>query len=159
MRTCVSIHISLPFTPVRTFLIGWFCGLNTERVPKRDRVPGVSDTKVPSHSYLRTQMSKLPPSVYILQFCKIPSSLIQTIQTIISPKSVFERAVLFLTDAHIWLFSFAWCRFKSRERICLCVCVRARVCLWWPVEVMNELQLRGPLVSMDSWWMKWKLLK
>lgn len=80
MRDCVcmhvAIHISLSFILVSSFMIGRFSGLNTETVPKRDQIPGVSDTILPSHSYLRTQMLKLPPSVYIVQFCKIPQALL-----------------------------------------------------------------------------------
>lgn len=51
-------------------MIGLFCGMSTELVPKRDRGPGVSDAVALSRSYLRTQMLKLPP------FCKIPPGVI-----------------------------------------------------------------------------------
>lgn len=130
----------------------YICVLQIELWEWWGQLPGVSDPKVPSRSYLRTQMFKLPPSAYELHFCKNPQSLILRTKP---PDWMFDCAIVFWLT---WTFDSSFLH-AATSSVFLCVCACARVCLCSPTEVMNELQLHGPLVSMDSWWMKWKLLK
>ena len=108
----------------------YFLGFNAERVFKTDHVPGASHPKVPSRSYLRTQMFKLPPSVDKLQFCKIP------------PKADTKEPYKFLTECGFAVFFLCCCfvdghtfseflfsSFFFLHRADVCVCVHACVCV------------------------------
>lgn len=104
----------------------------SEHIPKRDQVPGASDPKVLSHSYLRTQMVSLPPSVHIsAQLCKIPQVLLEPYKFL-----GFFVFLFFFMDRHCWLF------FLAVEK-CLCV-----------VASGGYMTYNGVTLWSDSCWMK-----
>lgn len=149
MCICESVCVNMCF--LCPLISSWFCGCNTEDVPKRDRVPGVSDAAALSHSHLRTDVwaSTLrrhpaglqnPPSFSLKNHINLhPIIRKKTIRVIIMILINIIIIVLiqivsicffiFYSYAHLthawWSFLYSLC-----VCVCLCVCVLRGRWLW-----------------------------